>query len=484
MPEGFCCRACKLSKGHGHGPACQKVAKATTEKEEAEIVVSLSQESTSGEDTTSSDEDSAKNRIPAIRAELRLLKTQLQEKKHEVKAKRQQLRAARIQAGKGPKNKNKTQEVHTAKHEARLARQQLKREARAAKLEVRQQAKATKLEAKEQARACKLEAKCARHQGGRRIVFISESTTIPTSTGRVEPGGPIRKIWKVRNDSTESWPEGSHLLYVGGRGSQALKPRFYVGDDASAINPSVPRAEPGQEVDLIVNIVAPEEPGQYIGIWRMCDATGDRWGPRLWTQVTVPGGPATDSPAQCASSGCEFKASTLGHKHIPAGYCCLACYNSNKDSKAPSHGPMCQKNLGSCDDAASCTGGVCPPADGCVFGGFFGKGKGKGHGGHFGKGKGRFGSHFFGKGRCGHDFQDQTVRPPVACNLPINHGPCELPAPVDLDKNVGVQRYRMHHALVQLVNSGFTNQELNRRLLIENQFDIVKTLEALTAIPN
>jgi len=117
-------------------------------------------------------------------------------------------------------------------------------------------------------------------------VYNEASGTYEAVVGREKcaPGAIVRKVWRIRNDGDQPWAAGSRLVAVGGRGGAELK----LHDD----NIVIPAAQPGEVIEVTLILNAPLEPGCYHTIWRMC-LQGEKWGPRLWTKVTVIGEPTT-----------------------------------------------------------------------------------------------------------------------------------------------------------------------------------------------
>lgn len=84
------------------------------------------------------------------------------------------------------------------------------------------------------------------------------------------------KIWRLRNEGQESWPLGTVLEHVGGD-SLATTTRV----------PVVSTVEPGSEVEIAVDMSAPERPGRYVSFWKLADSEGVRFGQRVWADICV-----------------------------------------------------------------------------------------------------------------------------------------------------------------------------------------------------
>jgi len=89
------------------------------------------------------------------------------------------------------------------------------------------------------------------------------------------PQQPFVKIWKIRNEGTLAWPENTRLSYVG-------------GDKLANVEAvSVPQIEPGVEVDIAVDMTAPNLPGRYVSYYRLLTPDGTRFGQRVWVDIVV-----------------------------------------------------------------------------------------------------------------------------------------------------------------------------------------------------
>jgi len=85
--------------------------------------------------------------------------------------------------------------------------------------------------------------------------------TIPDNT-QLDNGEEFVKTWRVRNSGTCAWPEDTVLAFTSGTQMEA---------PASV---AVGAVEPGEEVDVSVEMKAPAEAGVYTGIWRMKTTEG------------------------------------------------------------------------------------------------------------------------------------------------------------------------------------------------------------------
>ena len=68
---------------------------------------------------------------------------------------------------------------------------------------------------------------------------------------------------------------------------------MYVGGDQMSASFTVPLSrqaavQPGEEVDVAVDLVAPQEHGRYVGYWRLTGPMGrKKWGQRVWAHIHV-----------------------------------------------------------------------------------------------------------------------------------------------------------------------------------------------------
>ncbi|KAL9243110.1 hypothetical protein vseg_017038 [Gypsophila vaccaria] len=107
--------------------------------------------------------------------------------------------------------------------------------------------------------------------------FIMDVTVVDGTA--MPPSMPFTKIWRMRNIGTLPWNYGLQLLWIGGD-------RFRPSDSIKIQVPSNGVAV-GFELDIAVDFIAPELPGQYISCWRMADQSGQKFGQRVWVQIQV-----------------------------------------------------------------------------------------------------------------------------------------------------------------------------------------------------
>ncbi len=97
------------------------------------------------------------------------------------------------------------------------------------------------------------------------FAFIQD-LNIPDDTA-LPPGGEFTKRWLLFNNGTCPWTTGYSILFVGG--------------DFEPSEEETPLAEtvvPGQELEVAIDLVAPQETGTYRLNWQIADANGDPFG--------------------------------------------------------------------------------------------------------------------------------------------------------------------------------------------------------------
>lgn len=94
------------------------------------------------------------------------------------------------------------------------------------------------------------------------------------------PGAEFVKYWRMVNDSSRDWDEGTSCVYVGGTNLLI---------DPTSDSVKVGRVKAGAEIEVSTGeLKAPEEPGRYVSYWRMRDEAGNLFGNSIWVEIKVP----------------------------------------------------------------------------------------------------------------------------------------------------------------------------------------------------
>jgi hypothetical protein len=113
-----------------------------------------------------------------------------------------------------------------------------------------------------------------------RAHFVDD-ITIRDNT-QVDPEANFVKVWRLRNDGTCVWNRSYTLTFFGGE---------RMGAPNTILLPKI--VQPGQTIDLSIDMTAPEEPGTYQGFWRLQSGDGDYFGigPKgdqsFWIKISV-----------------------------------------------------------------------------------------------------------------------------------------------------------------------------------------------------
>ncbi|EXX66310.1 hypothetical protein RirG_125040 [Rhizophagus irregularis DAOM 197198w] len=109
-----------------------------------------------------------------------------------------------------------------------------------------------------------------------------EDVNVPDGTVLV-PQAQFLKIWKMSNNGSIAWPESTVLHYVGGQRmfNDAL---IKSGEEPKILVGSV---EVGKTVCISADLQAPSESGKYVSFWRLTDSDGNRFGHKVWCDITV-----------------------------------------------------------------------------------------------------------------------------------------------------------------------------------------------------
>ncbi len=122
--------------------------------------------------------------------------------------------------------------------------------------------------------------------------FVTD-VTIPDGTV-LDAGESFTKTWRLRNSGTCSWTSSYAVVFNSG---DAMS-----GPASQALSGNV---NPGQTVDISVNLKAPSAPGNYKGYWRLRNASGVLFA-TFYVDIKVSGGGAfaVTSVNLSVSGGC------------------------------------------------------------------------------------------------------------------------------------------------------------------------------------
>ena len=126
------------------------------------------------------------------------------------------------------------------------------------------------------------------------MAFVSDVTI--TDGHQVAPGERFRKTWRVKNTGNCTWTPDYSFVFVS-------------GDQMSGRNISVPgTVQPGQLVDLSVDLIGPNANGTYRGYWQMRSPQGKNFGESIWVKVRVnSSSPAPAKPTATPRDGQQYK---------------------------------------------------------------------------------------------------------------------------------------------------------------------------------
>ncbi len=126
--------------------------------------------------------------------------------------------------------------------------------------------------------------------------YVSD-VTIPDGTV-VAPDDSFTKTWSFQNTGTCDWTASYAIASVSGDA---------MGGSATALSNAV---SAGGEVNVSVNMTAPETAGTYIGYWRLQNDEGTFFGEAVYVQIVVSDSTATITPTPTATASLGAAAMT------------------------------------------------------------------------------------------------------------------------------------------------------------------------------
>lgn len=97
------------------------------------------------------------------------------------------------------------------------------------------------------------------------IEFVAD-LSVPDDTV-FTAGEAFTKEWLLRNNGTCPWVTGYSVVFVDGNPMSA--------EETITLEQAV---APGEDLELAIDMVAPEEPDTYVGTWQLADANGEAFG--------------------------------------------------------------------------------------------------------------------------------------------------------------------------------------------------------------
>ncbi|MFN2234340.1 MAG: transporter substrate-binding domain-containing protein [Anaerolineales bacterium] len=95
----------------------------------------------------------------------------------------------------------------------------------------------------------------------------------------VDPGQAFQKGWRLKNSGSCTWNSSYFIKYTHGS-----SPAAQMGGQPTSIKDTV---SPGQTYDMYVDLVAPQDPGEYVGYWQMFNSVNKAFGQTVWVAVEV-----------------------------------------------------------------------------------------------------------------------------------------------------------------------------------------------------
>ncbi|KAI1778357.1 hypothetical protein F4818DRAFT_405807 [Hypoxylon cercidicola] len=121
-----------------------------------------------------------------------------------------------------------------------------------------------------------------------RAVFLRDTVADGTI---LPPNHTFEQVWVLRNEGETAWPAGCSVKFVGGDYMGAVDPTHPAGIhelvSASESTICYNALKPGQEFPFTVLMRTPDRQGKVISYWRLSTPQGDKFGHKLWCDVTV-----------------------------------------------------------------------------------------------------------------------------------------------------------------------------------------------------
>uniref|UniRef100_A0A6C0HRR7 Nbr1 FW domain-containing protein n=1 Tax=viral metagenome TaxID=1070528 RepID=A0A6C0HRR7_9ZZZZ len=119
-------------------------------------------------------------------------------------------------------------------------------------------------------------------------IFVRD-VTFPDGS-KIEKNQHFKKTWLIKNTGID-WPEGIVLENTGIEvhvlKNTGVVVRKSISLKETKMEFKVPSVESGETVEISADLVAPNKIGEYIYYFRLKNAEGKNFGPRLWAHINV-----------------------------------------------------------------------------------------------------------------------------------------------------------------------------------------------------
>jgi hypothetical protein len=106
------------------------------------------------------------------------------------------------------------------------------------------------------------------------LEFVAD-VNVPDDTN-MSPGQDFLKTWRVKNTGSCPWGEGYELVYAG-----------YANEMSGQAQPITQVVQPGQEVEISVQLTAPDEIGEYLSAWQLENPAGVTFEDIIFVRIIV-----------------------------------------------------------------------------------------------------------------------------------------------------------------------------------------------------
>ncbi|MCJ7701395.1 MAG: NBR1-Ig-like domain-containing protein [Anaerolineales bacterium] len=112
--------------------------------------------------------------------------------------------------------------------------------------------------------------------GGCDSATFASDVTIPDGT-QIGQGTVFVKTWQVQNSGTCTWTAEYAVVFSSGDQMEGETPQSL----------AIAAVEPGKMVEISVEMTAPDSLGEYIGYWRMANASATAFGDAFYVEIEV-----------------------------------------------------------------------------------------------------------------------------------------------------------------------------------------------------